>query len=308
MFKYSTRINSFLRNGQPLRDALKEIGRIDGLSYVDMNYPEHFHGLTVGQIGEILSENALKLNAVNMRFRSEYLGGAFDNADPAVRRSAIDLCMEGDRVCHELGGDQLIIWLGYDGYDYSFQKDYPASWRNVCAGFTEVCRYSKGKVSVEYKPYEERAHAIIDSWGSAYMLVNSVGSTNFGVTLDFCHMLMKKENPAFAAALLLEDKKLFGIHVNDGEGSVDDGLITGSVHPWKTLELFYYLKKYSYDGVIYFDTFPKREPASEESALNLMLCQRLEEIVESEGVGTIASLIDRNDGIEATRFLLSKLI
>ena len=305
--KYATRINSFLRTGQTVEQALCEIGRIGGVDFVDMNYPEHFKGYTVERIGEILAENGLQLNAMNMRFRNEYLAGAFDNTDESIRRKAVQLCKDAARVCSQLNGRQCIIWLGFDGFDYSFQKDYVQAWKWLVSCFREVCRSVDCKVSVEYKPYEERVFAMIDSWGAAWKLMEDVNCDNFGVTLDFCHMLMKKENPAFAAALLLEKGKLFGIHVNDGEGSTDDGMIVGSVHPWKTMELFYYLMKYDYQDVIYFDTFPKREPATEECRLNRQICGAIEAKLQKTGLENIGTLIGRPEGSPACAMMLEWL-
>ena len=305
--KYATRINSFLRTGQTVEQALCEIGRIEGVDFVDMNYPEHFKGYTVERIGEILAENGLQLNAMNMRFRNEYLAGAFDNTDESIRRKAVQLCKDAARVCSQLNGRQCIIWLGFDGFDYSFQKDYVQAWKWLVSCFREVCRSVDCKVSVEYKPYEERVFAMIDSWGAAWKLMEDVNCDNFGVTLDFCHMLMKKENPAFAAALLLEKGKLFGIHVNDGEGSTDDGMIVGSVHPWKTMELFYYLMKYDYQDVIYFDTFPKREPATEECRLNRQICGAIEAKLQKTGLENIGKLIGRPEGSPACAMMLEWL-
>ena len=305
--KYATRINSFLRTGQTVEQALCEIGRIGGVDFVDMNYPEHFKGYTVERIGEILAENGLQLNAMNMRFRNEYLAGAFDNTDESIRRKAVQLCKDAARVCSQLNGRQCIIWLGFDGFDYSFQKDYVQAWKWLVSCFREVCRSVDCKVSVEYKPYEERVFAMIDSWGAAWKLMEDVNCDNFGVTLDFCHMLMKKENPAFAAALLLEKGKLFGIHVNDGEGSTDDGMIVGSVHPWKTMELFYYLMKYDYQDVIYFDTFPKREPATEECRLNRQICGAIEAKLQKTGLENIGKLIGRPEGSPACAMMLEWL-
>ena len=305
--KYATRINSFLRTGQTVEQALCEIGRIEGVDFVDMNYPEHFKGYTVERIGEILAENGLQLNAMNMRFRNEYLAGAFDNTDESIRRKAVQLCKDAARVCSQLNGRQCIIWLGFDGFDYSFQKDYVQAWKWLVSSFREVCRSVDCKVSVEYKPYEERVFAMIDSWGAAWKLMEDVNCDNFGVTLDFCHMLMKKENPAFAAALLLEKGKLFGIHVNDGEGSTDDGMIVGSVHPWKTMELFYYLMKYDYQDVIYFDTFPKREPATEECRLNRQICGAIEAKLQKTGLENIGKLIGRPEGSPACAMMLEWL-
>ena len=40
--KYATRVNSFLRGSKDLREAIYAIGEIEGIDYIDLNYPEHF--------------------------------------------------------------------------------------------------------------------------------------------------------------------------------------------------------------------------------------------------------------------------
>ena len=37
--------------------------------------------------------------------------------------------------------------------------------------------------------------------------------------------------------------KLYGIHLNDGYGVHDDGLMIGTSTPFKTLEMLYYFEK-----------------------------------------------------------------
>ena len=49
---------------------------------------------------------------------------------------------------------------------------------------------------------------------------------------------------------LPERKKLFGLHMNDGYSQMDSGMIFGSVNLAHAMEFVYYLKKYSYDGVV----------------------------------------------------------
>ena len=301
--KYATRINSFLRTGLSVKEAIFAIGKIDGIDYVDMNYPEHFKGFSIEEIGRILQEAGLRLNAINLRFRDEFLAGAFDNPSADIRSRAVGLCREAAGICKQLNGQQCIIWLGFDGFDYSFQLDYPTAWKNLVSCFREVCQCTDCRISVEYKPYEERMFALLDSWGAVWKLMDEVSCSHFGVTLDFCHMLMKKENPAFAAALLLDAGKLTGIHVNDGEGSTDDGMMVGSVHVWKTLELFYYLMKYDYQDVIYFDTFPKREEAVRECELNYRMCRNFERIIEKTGIEKIGRIISENDGNAAVELM-----
>lgn len=301
--RYATRINSFLRDGQSLKAALNEIGSVTGLNFVDLNYPEHMRGITAREMKEMLDASRLKLNAVNLRFRDEYLHGIFSNSSADVRKRAIKLCQEAAEWCALLGGTQIIVWLGFDGYDYSFQCNYEAAWERLADCFARVCQRVDCRVSIEYKPYEERAFALLESWGSAWQMVQAAGCSNLGITLDFCHMLMKKENPAFAAALLLEKGKLYGIHLNDGEGSCDDGLMVGSVNFWKLLELYYYLMKYRYEGVIYFDTFPKRESAVRECRMNIQICAKIETLIGTIGLSNIQDTIERNDGIAVMEML-----
>jgi len=92
--------------------------------------------------------------------------------------------------------------------------------------------------------------------GTTLLAVKEVGLTNLGVTLDFAHVLYADEMPAYAAALVARHSRLLGVHLNDGYGKRDDGLIAGSVHPIQTIELLVALKHIGYNGILYFDTFP----------------------------------------------------
>ena len=122
--KYATRINSFLRVDPDLKHALEAIGKIDGVDFVDLNYPEHFSDYSVEEVKQLLADNGLRCNAINLRFRGKYLHGEFGNVDRQIAEDAIALSKEATEVCGQLGGAQVIIWLGFDGFDYSFQIDY----------------------------------------------------------------------------------------------------------------------------------------------------------------------------------------
>ena len=80
---------------------------------------------------------------------------------------------------------------------------------------------------------------------------------NMGVTLDFAHVLYADEMPAHTAALIVRHSKLLGVHLNDGYGKWDNGLMAGSVHPIQAIELLVALIRMNYDSAIYFDTFPR---------------------------------------------------
>ena len=135
------------------------------------------------------------------------------------------------------------------------------------------------------------------------MILNAADRPNLGVTLDYCHMLMKHENPAMAVDLFGREGKLYGIHLNDGNGRFDDGLMIGTSTPVKTLEFLYYVKKHGYDSAIYFDTFPVIEPAAGEATQNDQMIHLLNDAIETVGMEKIQSVIDANDAIKAAELV-----
>ena len=68
--------------------------------------------------------------------------------------------------------------------------------------------------------------------------------------------MYSNEQPALVAALIDKHSQILGLHLNDGYGKRDDGLMVGSVHQLATIELLYHITKSKYQGPIYFDTFP----------------------------------------------------
>ena len=301
--KYATRLNSYVADGRDVASALREIAATGSIKFVDLNYPEHFTDLSVAEMGRLLGELGLTLNSVSMRFRKEFLHGEYTNRDPQLSRRAIELTKEGIDATAALGCDLVTVWLGYDGYDYTFQKDYAAGINQVVAAFQELADYRPDvRLSIEYKPYEERVHALISSLGITLHVLDRIDRANVGATLDFCHMLMAGDMPGFGAALLLEQGKLWGVHLNDGNNSVDDGLMIASVHPWETAEFLYYLLRHDYDGVIYFDTFPKREEAAAEAVANADTVDLWVSKLHHYGIDNITALIQEADGVKTQLF------
>lgn len=304
--KLATRINSFLPEyNQDLNKVFQQFKKLE-LGYVDLNYPEHTKGIPAEQMKEMLEENGLKLNGMALRFRDEFINGELGNADEAIAQKALDLCKEAADYCRVVGGKVITIWLGFDGFDYSFQSNYVKVWQQLVRAYQEICDAAPDlQISIEYKPFQPRAYAFIDSMGITGMMLHDVSRPNLGVTLDYCHMLMKHENPAFAADIFGSQKRLYGIHLNDGYGLNDDGLMIGTSTPFKTLELLYYLKKHHFDGIIYFDTFPVIEGATEECERNIEMIQYLDKLIDTIGLDKIQSIIDQNDAVAASKLMLT---
>lgn len=310
--RFATRLNSFRDHrsmrGASVADVLRAVARVPGINAVEMNYPQHLQGMAEADLIEVLAETSLALTALSLRFEGEdFLDGAFTSPRAATREKAIGIAREAVELAGRLGVPHVNLWMAYDGFDYPFQVDYERLWNDEIDGFQRVAAHDPAiRVSVEYKPVEPRRTALIRGMGEALLAVRDVGLPNFGVQIDFCHCLMAREQPAFAAAMALREGRLFGVHLNDGYGQVDDGLLVGSVHPWQTLELLATLRRYDYEGTIYFDTFPVRETPAGESAANVARVQWLERLLDRLDMDELAALQARHDAL-GTQALLTDI-
>jgi len=264
---YAARLNSFKnRMGQGkathrpgVLGLLERAAQVKGLNAVDLNFPDHCAGVAALDMKAALGDLGLMINGFAMRYYSDpgFKLGAFTNPDPKLRRLAIEQTKRGIDQMVELGGSLMTLWMGQDGFDYSFQVDYAKLWDQTLEAMAEVADHNKAcEISIEYKPNEPRSFSLMPDIGTTLLAINQIGRTNVGVTLDFAHVLYADEMPAYAAALAARGSKLFGIHLNDGYGKRDDGLMVGTVHPIQTIELLYVLDAIKYDRAIYFDTFP----------------------------------------------------
>jgi len=306
--KLATRLNSFLPKYDGDLDKVFSVLNDLGISYVDLNFPEHTNGFTAKEMNILLSKNHLKANGVALRFRKKFINGELGNSDINISESAICLCKQAIDYCREIGGDVVTVWQAYDGFDYSFQIDYPKVWEQIKNSFIELADYAPDiKISLEYKPFQPRGYAFIDSVGVALLMVGDINRENVGITLDYCHMLMKHENPAYGASIVASRGKLFGIHLNDGYGLNDDGLMVGTASLLKTIEFLYYAKLYNYDYAVFFDTFPVIEDAVEECKQNIKMVKKLYEIIDRVGMDKFKQVIDKNDAIKVNELFLEIL-
>jgi xylose isomerase len=281
--RYAARLNAFKRKGDTVAEMLAAAGQVAGLSAADLNYPDHFAVHDPATLSRLIAGQGLALNGLAMRYYTDegFKLGAFTHPDPATRRAAIDLTKRGIDACAEMGGSQMTLWMGQDGFDYSFQADYARMWDDTIAAIAEVADHNPAiDIAVEYKPNEPRAHALMPDMATSLLALAEVGRPNTGVTLDFAHMLYAGEMPAKAAMLAARSSRILGLHLNDGYGKRDDGLMVGSVHPVQTVELLVALTRVGYNGIIYFDTFPDHSGLNpvDEARTNIRLTDRLIEI------------------------------
>ena len=311
--RYAARLNAFKQGKDTLAEMLARAGQVGGLSAADLNYPDHFAHHDPAAIAGLLADQGMALNGLAMRYYTDpgFRLGAFTHPDASVRRAAIDLTKRGIDACAALGGRVMTLWMGQDGFDYSFQGDYARMWEDTLAAIAEVADHNPAiDIALEYKPNEPRAFALMPDMGTTLLALHEVGRANTGVTLDFCHVLFAGEMPAQAAQLAARYSRILGVHLNDGYGKRDDGLIAGAVHPVQTVELFVALDEVGYDGVIYFDTFPDHggmDPVAEARA-NIHLTDRLRSIAATLGKdAALAKARAAQDAAAVTRIVTGAL-
>ena len=306
--RFATRLNSFRSKNNvasSAEQAVRAVAEVQGISAVELNYPQHFSGDGNRSVLAAAADVGLAVTALNLRWDGpDYVHGAFTHPKPQNRERAIRLASEAVDLAAQNDIDHVILWMGPDGYDYPFQVNYGAMWDMEIDGFRQIAaRNQKVRVSVEYKPNDPRRTSLVRSMSDSLLAVHDVALANFGVTLDFCHALMAGEQPAAAASLALRAGKLFGVHLNDGSGPADDGLMVGSVHPWHTLELLAELRIGGFSGTLYFDTFPDRVDPARECTANVRTVRRMLQVLDRIPLEELRRAQADQDAVTAIRLM-----
>jgi xylose isomerase len=233
--------------------------------------------------------------------------GAFTNPEATVRRKAIDMTKTGIDAAAKSGINLMTIWLGQDGFDTPFQAEYERLWEWEIEGIREVANHNPEiDVSIEYKPDEPRAFALLPDMTTTLLALQEAGAPNLGVTLDFAHMLYANEQPAYAAMMAARHSRVLGVHLNDGYAKRDDGLMVGAVHTVQTIEMLRQIRRNGFDGVIYFDTFPDLtglDPVAECEANIASVEAMLAAIDRIDADNTLADAVDRQDAVASQRIV-----
>ena len=284
-----------------------------GIDAADLNFPDHFEGYTPADLSRIMGDHGIALNGVAMRYYTDpgFRLGAFSNPSPEVRQAAVDVTKRGLDAMAMMGGRVMTLWMGQDGVDYAFQGNYARMWEDSLECLAQVCDHNPDvDISLEYKPNEPRAFSLMPDIATNLLALREIGRANTGITLDFCHVLFAGEIPAQSAQLAARHSRILGVHLNDGYGKRDDGLMVGSVHPMQTVELFVELDRQGFDGVIYFDTFPDHaglNPVA-EAAANVEMTNRLRAAAKRlAGDPVLAAATQAQDAAAAFRAVAAQL-
>ena len=320
---FAARLNSFrvrereywpgLNGKAKTLDLVERASRVRGLNCVDLNYPDHLATYDERELVDAMGTLGVSLNGYAMRYydNEAFRLGAFTHPDPKIRREAIDLTKRGLDSLAAAGGRLMTLWMGQDGFDYSFQADYGRLWDDTVSAMREVAEHNPAiDISIEYKPNEPRSFSVMPNVTTTLLAIREIDRPNLGVTLDFAHVLFADEMPACAATLIAKHSRLLGVHLNDGYAKRDDGLMVGAVHPVQTVELFYVLDRMGYDAAIYFDTFPDTtglDPIAECEANIAAVSALRAAATRLQGDEELRRAIDSQDAVASMRIVRAAL-
>ena len=190
------------------------------------------------ELAHFAESQGVRVGAVNPNLFQEnaYRLGSLCNPDPAVRRQALDHCLECVEIATAVGSSVVSLWLA-DGTNYPGQDDLRGRFRHLVTGLHELYAALPDGVRllVEYKFFEPAFYATdLPDWGTAALVCRRLGP-QAQVLVDTGHHALGT-NIEQIVALLLEEGLLGGFHFNNRKYA-DDDLIAGSVDPFELFRI-----------------------------------------------------------------------
>ncbi len=241
-----------------LAERLEIIQKIDGVTGVEVVYP--YETGNAEETRQLLSKAGLEFAAINANIKKEtqWVPGALSRPDSTVRREAIDIIKGAKDFAKTVGAPLVTCCPLSDGYDNLFQVDYPKAWRNMIDSVAEAADYlPEIPLFIEYKINETRVHCHVDSCAKTILLLKEVQNHATGVTIDFGHSLLAKENPAQVIGLCEESGVDYYLHTNDNDWNFDWDLIGASRNFLHTVEFLFYAKEFGYNKYFTADASPR---------------------------------------------------
>lgn len=281
---FSSCNDRFMKNYKqdvPLEKQLEILQNIEYVNAIPVTYERDTDPV---QRREMMAKFGIAPGTIVLNTYSEprIAGGTLSNRDPAIRAEFTQKAKEAMDFCKAIGGVDVMLWLGHDGFDYPFEDDYNTRYGWLAENLHEIASYrSDVRVTIEYKAADPRISQYICNAPKALALCNEVNLPNLGVILDYGHALIAGENPAESAALLNRYNRLFHIHLSDNYCKTDDDMLIGGTTLWRTLEFFYQLQEIGYDGYYVLDIWPPRMDGVEATKVSVKRTLALWKLAET---------------------------
>jgi L-rhamnose isomerase / sugar isomerase len=178
----------------------------------------------------------------------DYKLGSLTNADPAIRRKAVQHNLDCIEVMNATGSRDLKIWLA-DGTNYPGQADILTRQEWLAEGLAEIYAQigEDQRLVLEYKFFEPAFyHTDVPDWGTSYVHCAALGDRAV-VCLDTGHHA-PGTNIEFIVAQLSRLGKLGSFDFNS-RFYADDDLIVGAADPFQLFRIMVeVIRGGGYDG------------------------------------------------------------
>ena len=282
-----------------LEEKLAMIQEIGGAEAVEIVYPYEVKDPV--ETKALLEKYNVKVAAVNVNIKAEpeFLDGGITSLETAIRDQAVGFIKKAKGFAKAIGADKVTCCPLGDGYEYSFQKNYLSAWNRLKDSFGEAAEYyGDFPLFIEFKPSETRGRCFLDDASKTIALIQSLGRSNLGVTLDYGHSTYGGKNPSEELCLLKAAGIPFYIHINDNDGRWDWDHFVGSHHILQYIEFVYYLKLFKYDDYLTSDTSPTRLDIRRTFEVNTRLTGKIENLLDRVGMNRVGGLLAGEDFIK----------
>jgi L-rhamnose isomerase/sugar isomerase len=185
------------------------------------------------------AERGVKIGAINPNLFQDdvYKFGSLCHSDAAVRRQALEHCLECTEIMRKTGSRDLSLWLA-DGTNYAGQDSIRGRKRHLEETLREIVAAlpEGGRLLIEYKFFEPAFyHTDLADWGMAATLARKLGP-QAKVLVDTGHHA-QGTNIEHIVAFLLDEGLLGGFHFNNRKYA-DDDLIVGTSNPFELFLIY----------------------------------------------------------------------
>ncbi|HHX44043.1 MAG TPA: L-rhamnose isomerase [Chloroflexi bacterium] len=192
-----------------------------------------------GALQQYAASLGLSLGAINPNLFQDdaYKLGSLCHPDAAVRRMAIDHCLECVGIAKTVGSNIISLWLP-DGTNYPGQDNIRERKHRLVEALTKVYAAMPApmRLLIEYKFFEPAFyHTDLADWGMAYVLATKLGD-RAQVLVDLGHHPLGT-NIEQIVAFLIDEGRLGGFHFNSKKFA-DDDLTVGSINPYELFLIY----------------------------------------------------------------------
>lgn len=299
------------KTNKSIDEMFKDASTIKDIKGIELVATWNINENNINQIKKLKDNYGFEISTivVDLFTQTRWGKGTLSLNDKKIRQESINEIKKYMDIAPELNCSLLDIWLGQDGYDYSFQSNYIDSWNLIMDGLKECADYRKDiRLGIEYKIKEPRTHCHINTIGTVLMVINKLNKDNIGVIIDVGHALFAYENVAESICLCkMFGDKLYHLHFNDNYRMWDDDMMVGSIHIQEYLELLYWLKRNEYNGWYSLDVFPYREDGIGAAKESIEWLKFLINAINKVSDAEINEALNEKDAVKSSRLIRKML-